>query len=53
VGFGNYVAGTPRSSLLRDYDLNRGRTWGLFLLRLGVAPSAARAGCLPGRATPD
>ena len=42
-GFGHYVAREPWRELLRDYDLSRGRVWGLALLSIGVAPSVVRA----------
>jgi hypothetical protein len=42
-GFGHYVARTPWPTLLRDYDVTKGRVWGLFLLSLTAAPSVVRS----------
>jgi hypothetical protein len=41
-GFGHYVAKEEWSELLRDYDLARGRVWGLVLVWLGLGPLAVR-----------
>jgi hypothetical protein len=40
-GLGHYVAHTPWTELLRDYDLRQGRLWSLVLLTLGASPSVA------------
>jgi hypothetical protein len=39
-GFGHFVAHEPWSKLLADYDLRRGRLWGLIPLWLGLGPAA-------------
>ena len=36
--FGIYVMGNSLETLLYDYNIFAGRTWGLFLLTLAVAP---------------
>jgi hypothetical protein len=41
-GFGHYVAATPWSDLLHDFDLSEGRVWSLVLATLAAAPSIAR-----------
>lgn len=42
-GFGHFVAGTPWSDLLRDYDVRRGRLWVLVPVAAAALPSVARA----------
>ncbi|MCB1748852.1 MAG: hypothetical protein H6977_13070 [Gammaproteobacteria bacterium] len=37
-GFGHYVAGHSWQRLWADYDLRRGRVWGLFLAWLALVP---------------
>jgi hypothetical protein len=39
--FGHYVAGHPWSRLLADYNILKGRAWGLVLLAIFVAPLIA------------
>lgn len=41
-GFGHYVAHESWRELLADYDLSKGRAWGLVLLSIAAAPSLAR-----------
>jgi hypothetical protein len=36
--FGHYVMGHPWSRLLADYNILKGRIWGIFLLTLFIAP---------------
>ncbi|MGE0484501.1 MAG: hypothetical protein AB7Q81_10205 [Gammaproteobacteria bacterium] len=38
-GFGHWVAGHSWRRLRADYDLRRGRVWGLFLLWLALLPA--------------
>ena len=37
-GFGHYVAGHSWQRLWADYDLRRGRVWGLFVAWLALVP---------------
>jgi len=37
-GFGHYVVGHSWEKLLMDYDLTKGRVWGLFLLSSLLTP---------------
>lgn len=37
-GFGHYIMGNTWENLLRDYNLAKGRVWGLFLLWIAIAP---------------
>lgn len=37
-GFGHFVVGNSWSQLLNDYNVLRGRVWGLFLLWITIAP---------------
>lgn len=41
--FGRFVAGHSWSRLCADYDLGRGRVWGLYLVLLACLPPLARA----------
>jgi hypothetical protein len=41
-GFGRGVAHESWSKLLRDYDIRRGRVWGLVPLWIGLAPLVLR-----------
>ncbi|MEW6378856.1 MAG: hypothetical protein AB1611_04535 [bacterium] len=36
--FGHYIMGHPWEALLADYNILAGRTWGLFLVTIAVAP---------------
>jgi hypothetical protein len=42
-GFGHFVAHEPWRKLLQDYDLRRGRVWGLIPLWMALGPAAMRA----------
>jgi hypothetical protein len=42
-GFGHYVAGESWEDLLADYNLTRGRLWGLIPLWMIVGPATIRA----------
>lgn len=37
-GFGHFVVGSPWGRLLHDYNVLRGRVWGLFVLWISVSP---------------
>lgn len=39
-GFGHYIAGTPWSELVADYDLLQGRLWVLVPFTMMLAPAA-------------
>ena len=41
-GFGHWVAGEEWSELLADYDITRGRVWGLVLAWTALGPLAVR-----------
>jgi hypothetical protein len=40
--FGHYVAGESWGSLMRNYDLRKGRVWGLVPMSMAVLPAAVR-----------
>lgn len=41
-GFGRRAGGKSWSALLRDYDIRRGRVWGLVVVWIGIAPAVMR-----------
>ena len=41
--FGHYVAGESWTSLVRNYDVRRGRVWGLVPISMATLPAVARA----------